>query len=283
MPTPDEPGKGLATFNPSESAFPVLFSQDGEGSIAQVIEDNFGDEGFSPSDLDRLTIPSGGGTSWEVPDEDPVRAIEGVIVHRQQTRSMWFKKRGEDGEDDGPPDCYSPDGKHGIGVMGPGSESNPSGECITCPFNVFGTSTSGSGNGKACKEQMQVFMLREDAVLPIQLSLPPTSLKPFRKHMTRLATKGKSYYAVVTRFALKVEKGGGQTYSVIEPSTVLQLAPEEVAAARAYGHTMKTYLEQAAAARAAADASEHNAAATAGGSADPDGVDASTGAPAGKG
>lgn len=274
-PTTDEPGKALATFNPSDSAFPVLFSQGGEGSVAQIIEDNFGDEGFSPNDLDRLTIPAGGGLSWEIPDEDPVRFIEGVIVHRQPTRSMWFKKRGEDGEDDGPPDCYSPNGKVGVGVMGAGSENNPSGECVTCPFNVFGTSTSGSGNGKACKEQMQVFMLREDAVLPIQVSLPPTSLKPFRKYMTRLATKGKSYYAVVTKFGLKVEKSGGQTYSVIEPSPVLQLAPEEVAAARSYGQTMKSYLEQAAEARARADAADQNAAATAAGA----GVDASTGEP----
>lgn len=254
--TPDEPGKGLATFDPNQSAYPVLFSGAGDGSIAQVIEDNFGDEGFSPSDLDRIVIPSGGGTAWEVPDEDPSRYVEGVIVHRQPTRSFWFKGRGEDGEEDGPPDCYSGDAKVGVGVFGPGSESNPTGACATCPMNVFGSSERGSGNGKACKEQMQVFMLQEGGVLPIQLSLPPTSLKPFRKYMTRLASKGKSYYAVITRLGLLKTTGGGQTYSVVDPSKVGDLAPEEVAAARGYGVTMKMYLEQAAEARAAAVASE---------------------------
>lgn len=244
-------GKELVTFEPDNSAFPVLFQQQGEGSVAEIIQDNFGDEGFSPADLDRLTVPAGGGRAWDIPDESPAATVEGVIIHKQPTRSFWFKKRGEDGEEDGPPDCYSVDAKVGIGVFGPGSESNPTGECAGCPMNVFGSSTSGSGNGKACKEQMQVFLLQPDAVLPIQVSLPPTSLRPFKKYMTRLASRGKSFYAVITSFGLKVEKGGGQTYSVVEPSKIADLDPVEAAAARSYGATIRGLLDQAAAARAA--------------------------------
>ena len=116
-------------------------------------------------------------------------------------------------------------------------------------MNEFGSSTSGSGNGKACKEQMQLFMLQSDAVLPIQVSLPPTSLKGFRKYMTRLASKGKSYMTVVTGLTLSVEKGGGQTYSVVNPSKIRDLEPAEGAAARAYGTTIAQVLEQAAQAR----------------------------------
>lgn len=255
----EKPGTELATFDPSTSAYPVLFGTDGDGSVAQVIEDNFGDEGFSPADLDRVKIPSGGGRAWDIPDEDPVAAIEGVIIAKQPTRSFWFKKRGEDGEDDGPPDCYSGDGKVGIGSFGAGSEANPTGACADCPMNVFGSSTSGSGEGKACKEQMQVFLLQSDAVLPLQVSLPPTSLRPFRKYMTRLAAKGKSYMSVVTRFGLEVTKGGGQTYSVVAPTKVTDLSPEEAAAARSYGATIKSFLEQAATDRAkATDAYKDN-------------------------
>ncbi len=210
--TSSTPGTDVVPFDPTASAFPVLFAQDGEGSVAQIIEDNFGEEGFSPDNLDRLTVPAGGGRAWDIPDEDPAGFVEGVIVHRQSTRTFWFKKRGEDGVEDGPPDCSSPDARIGIGVFGPGSADNPSGECAACPMNVFGSSTSGSGNGKACKEQMQVFLLQKGAVLPIQVSLPPTSLRSWKKYMTRLASKGKSYYSVVTRLGLEVEKGGGQTY-----------------------------------------------------------------------
>lgn len=251
-PDADKPGTALATFDPSTSNFPVLFGTDGEGSVAQVIEDNFGDEGFSPADLDRVKIPSGGGTSWEIPDEDPTRIIEGVIVYKQPTRSFWFKGRGEDGEEDSPPDCWSGDGKTGVGVFGAGSKDNPSGECEGCPMNVFGSSTRGSGNGKACKEQLQLFLLQKDAILPLQLALPPTSLKPFRKYMTRLASKGKSYMAVVTKLGLEVQKGGGQTYSVVAPSRGDDLDPAEAIAARGYGATMGAYLQQAAEARARA-------------------------------
>lgn len=244
----------VAVFNPEESNFPALFVGAGEGgSIAEVIEDNFGDEGFSVSDLDRVKIPAGGGLTWEVPDEEPTRSIAGIIIHKQATRSFWFKKRGENGEDDGPPDCYSVDAKVGVGSFGPGSEGNPSGACGDCPMNVFGSSTSGSGAGKACKEQMQVFVLQPDAVLPLQLSLPPTSLRGFRRFMTRLASKGKSYYSVVTGFGLEVTKSGGQTYSTVVPSKIADLSREEAQAARDYGQTIRTFLDEAAAERARND------------------------------
>lgn len=248
--TTSEPGKDLATFDASKSAFPALFATDGEGGVAEVLQDNFGDDGFSPTDLDRLTVPSGGGTAWDIPDEDPERVVSGVVIHKQQTRSFWFKKRGEDGEEDGPPNCYSADGKVGVGVFGPGSDANPNGLCAECPMNVFGSSDTGSGNGKACKEQMQVFLLQPEMVLPIQVSLPPTSLKNWKKYMTRLASRGKSYMSVITALSLEVTKGGGQTYSVVVPNKVGELEPAEAAAARAYGATIKGFLEQAAAARA---------------------------------
>ncbi len=252
----DRPGTELATIA-STSNYPVLFAQEGEGGITQVIEDNFGEEGFSPSDLDRLKVPAGGGRAWDIPDEAPAQFIDGVVVHRQPTRSFWFKARGQDGEEDGPPDCYSPDSKVGVGVFGLPSTrpegadltSNPNGECADCPMNVFGSSDRGSGNGKACKEQMQVYVLQEGAVLPIQISLPPTSLRPWKKYMTRLAAKGKSYMAVVTRFGLEVEKGGGQTYSVVVPTKVADLEPEEAAAARVYGSTIRAHVDAAAKAR----------------------------------
>lgn len=246
------PGSELATFDASSSKFPVLHSQGGEGSVAQIIEDNFGDEGFSPSDLDRLKVPSGGGQAWDIPDEDPQRFVEGIIIHRQPTRSFWFAGRGEGGQEDTPPDCWSGDAKVGTGVFGPGSQSNPTGECGECPMNVFGSSDRGSGNGKACKEQMQIFMLQEGSILPVQVSLPPTSLRGFRKYMTRLASKGKSYYSVVTRLGLEKVKGGGQEYSVVEPSKAADLDPAEALAARSFGETIRSYLDQAAAARAAA-------------------------------
>ena len=237
----------LATIA-STSNYPVLFAQDGDGSITQVLEDNFGEDGFSITDLDRITVPPGGqSTYFAIPDEAPAAEITGVMVHKQTTRGFWFKKRGADGEEDGPPDCASDDGKVGFGVFGPGSEANPDGACASCPMNVYGSAPE--SNGKACKEQMQVFMLLEDAVLPTQVSFPPTSLRGFSKYMTRLASKGKSFHSVVTSLKLKIEKGGGQTYAVIEPSKVGDLDPEEARAARGYGATIRAHFESSQRAR----------------------------------
>lgn len=239
-------GTELAVFDPRNSAFPALFAQDGEGSVAQIIEDNFGDEGFDATTLDRLTVPSGGSsTYWSVPDEPPAESVEGIVVHKQPTRSMWFAKRGEGGEEDGPPDCASDDAQVGIGVFGPGSDANPTGECATCPMNVFGSSDTGSGNGKKCKEQMQLFILGDGAVLPTQVTLPPTSLQGWKKYMARLSSKGLSYYGVVTRLKLKIEKGGGQTYSVVVPERAAVLDKAEAQAARTYGATIRAFFSVA--------------------------------------
>lgn len=236
-----EPGTDLAPFDPSTSAFPVLFQSTGEGSLAEIIEDNFGDDGLSAADLPRVKIPAGGGLAWDVPDEDPVRALEGVIVHKHPSRSMWFRKRDDD-DADGPPDCASFDGKLGYGAFGVGSADNPSGACESCPMNVFGTADQ--GDGKKCKERMEIYLLTQDAVLPLHVGLPVTSAtKPWRGYMTRLAAKGKSFSAVVTSLGLVRAKGASGDYSVIDPKKVRDLSPEEARAAKVYGATIRSSLE----------------------------------------
>lgn len=260
--TPDQPGTELATFNPEDSAFPVLFSTDGEGSLAEIIADNFGDEGLSVTDLPRVKIPSGGGLAWDIPDEDPVRSLDGVIVHKHPSRSMWFRSRDEagEGEADSPPDCSSFDGKVGLGAFGPGSEANPSGACADCPMNVYGTAEK--GDGKKCKERMEVYLLTEGAILPLHVGLPVTSAtRPWKTYMTRLASKGKSFSAVVTGFRLTKAKGPSGDYSVIDPVKLRDLSPEEAKAARQYGATIRGSLE--AAQRARMEAMQADAAAAA--------------------
>lgn len=245
-----EPGTALATFDPSTSAYPVLFGTEDGGGIAEIISDNFGDEGFRPSDLERIKMPAGGGRAWDIPDEPPVAVLEGVIVSWHTARSFWFRSL-DDSDETTPPDCASMDGQLGNGEFGPGSQGNPSGECAVCPMNAYG---SGGANSKACKEQRQLFLLQPGSVLPLVVSLPPTSLAPFRKYMTRLASKGIPYYGVVTRMSLRAEKSGANTYSVVEPSRGDLLSPEERAAAKQYGATIKNSVREAALAREAARA-----------------------------
>lgn len=50
--------------------------------------------------------------------------------------------------------------------------------CQLCEMNQYGTDQSG-GKGKACKNMRTLYILRSGEAMPIQLSLPPTSLSPF--------------------------------------------------------------------------------------------------------
>lgn len=242
----DTPGTDLVPFDPSKSHFPVLFDS-GDGGINEIIAENFGNEGFRTTDLERVTIPAQGGKHWIIPDEQPSEVIEGVVVAKQPTRSFWVKDPDDPEHEEGaPPDCASADGVLGNGLFGPGSEGNRSGECGGCPMNAWG---SGKGKGKACKEQMQLFMLREGSVLPTQVTLPPTSLDGWRKYMMRLANKSTPFYGVVTRLKLAQDKGPVGPYSYAVPERGEALAAEEKAAAKQYGETISAAFSAAAQAR----------------------------------
>lgn len=149
-------------------------------------------DGLTPT-FDRVKIPAGAGLMLEVVGEDgdpePVKELEGVILHHHSTNS-FYKEKYTGGNN--PPDCGSYDGKVG--------EGDPGGECAKCPYNQFG---SGEGSGKACKNKRRIFILRDGEVFPAILSLPTGSLKEFTNYIKRLITKKKRSYSVVTKISLK--------------------------------------------------------------------------------
>lgn len=234
-------GAEVATFDPSTSAFPALFEMSG-GGLEQVVRDNFGDEGFNPANLTRLHVQPGGVTRWMDDEDEEVDAIAGVVILWNTTRAWWEKSRDEAGDETTPPDCASADGKVGIGAYGPNSTGNPSGACADCPMNAW---ESGKGKSKACKEQRQVWVLKEGAILPVRVSLPPTSIGPWTKYMTRLAGDGKSYMAVITELTLDRKKMGGNQVAVAKPRKVRELDPVEAEAARQYGFMIEGLLASA--------------------------------------
>lgn len=239
----DKPSTEVATVSGGSENYPIL-SDDG-GGIAEILEENFGGDGINQGDLDRVKIPAGGGTTWEVPDleaEDGLRserALEGVIVAWQKPRTYWATKAGDG--DPQPPDCSSPDSEIGMGLYGPGSAENPTGECATCPMNEWGSAVSDDGKpgrGKACKEQRLLYLLQPHGILPLMLNLPPTSIQPLRKYLVRLASARIPYYAVSTKFTLKKETAGSNNYSTVVPSMGERLSPEQAKAAKALGESI---------------------------------------------
>jgi len=94
--------------------------------------------------FDRVKLPAGGGTAFEIPsaegeDSEMVKDITGIIVYNHPAYA-YYQDKYTGGNN--PPDCGSFDGVTGIGT--------PGGDCATCPYNRFG---SGDGQSKLCKNK----------------------------------------------------------------------------------------------------------------------------------
>lgn len=202
----------------------------------EIIEANVGDGGITTFDLDRVQIPAGGGLAWTVATlqgEITTPEIDGIIVCWKDTRAYWAKGFAETGGGT-PPDCSSDDGITGMGC--------PGGECYKCPFSQWGSSET-SGRGQACKQVRLVFVIRPDDLLPIVFALPPTSVKPMKRYLLRLASNSLASYDCVTTFALEKSKStDGITYSVIAPRMKEILPPDQRERARDFVRSIKPLL-----------------------------------------
>ena len=169
--------------------------------------------------FERIKIPSGGGTVFEIPGDDPdnpdsVKEFSAVILY-QHPLNAYYKTAYKGGSN--LPDCGSFDGIMGIG--------NPGGQCKDCPLNVFG---SGENGAKACKNRRRLYLLREGDVFPMILALPTGSLKGFTRYLMRLLPKYKSSNGVVTKFSLKkMTSNTGIAYSQAQFAVERVLSPEE--------------------------------------------------------
>ena len=183
--------------------------------------------------MQRVKIPGGGNLQFEIRSDDPdnpdyERKLVGVILYHHLANAYW--PEGSEYDDNVPPFCQSFDGKQGYG--------EPGGICTTCAFNLFGSTASGSG--KACKNMRQVYLLRSGEYLPLQLSLPPTSLRPFNDFMNlAFVARRRPSYSAIVEIGLKRAESGGYTYSVATFRKVRDLEGEGLAAVKSYAANFK--------------------------------------------
>jgi len=209
--------------------------------LQNIIKANVGDAELGPGDLDRVKVPAGGGTTWEVPSVDGDRAVkelDGVICAWELPRSYWVESFGATGGGT-PPDCSSPDG-----IMGTGE---PGGACTDCPLSQFESAVRDDGKpgkGQACQQKRMMAIVLQDSLIPIILSAPPTSLQNMKRYFLRLAGAAVPYYGVLTRFTLVKTSGKGvPDYSVIEAKTLEKLTPENLEKMAGYAQVMGHALE----------------------------------------
>lgn len=195
--------------------------------LRETIQANLGGAQLTEFDLDRIKIPSGGGSAWEVPmldGTDTAKEIVGVIAHHKTVRSYWKVSLDESGGGT-PPDCSSPDNVWGYGDPGDQLRANGT-TCADCPMAQFGSDER--GRGQACKESHLLFLLPPGELLPWVVSLPPTSLGNCKKFLARLTSKAVPFYSVMVALSLEKVKGQGvPDYAVAQMKMVERLSPED--------------------------------------------------------
>ena len=209
----------------------------GVGGLAEVMDDNVGRR-LQLGDLTRITVPTGGATSFEIFDDltretENVKYVEGVLVHWRRSRA-WWPPTDNDELSHEPPSCASVDGKFPIpnGEFGDGGaqahrnipimvDGEQRRSCAKCPMSQWGSHPKEGRNGQACKAGILLFLLQEGETLPVVISVPPTSIKVVENFMVKLSARYATHYSgFKLRFALaKIDKGPNP-YSQLVPSQV---------------------------------------------------------------
>lgn len=191
-------------------------STEGMDILREALADDCQGMDFS---FDKISIPTGGVTMFQMPDEDEdgnamAKEVTGVILYNHPAFAYYSQKYTGESV---PPECSSFDGVTGSG--------EPGGACATCPYNQYG---SGEGKSKACKNKRFLYIIREGELFPVILSLPAGSLGNFVKYTKQQLTKCRRLNQVVTKVTLKKStNSGGIAYSQAVFTFVRELEPQE--------------------------------------------------------
>lgn len=186
----------------------------------------------------KIKIPGGGTLQFELPGDDPkdpdyAKTLVGVLLYSHNANAYW--PAGSEYDENVPPLCQSVDGKAGFG--------EPGGVCADCVLNQYGTSGKGTG-GKACKNMRVIYLLRSGEFMPIQISLPPTSIGPYTKFVnTAFIMRHRRIFSGVVQISLTRETNTriGKDYSVANFTKLYDFEGQELAQVRAYA---TSFIEQ---------------------------------------
>ena len=216
------------------TAFIIPKVSDSKFSSAELADDM---DGLQLS-FQRAKIPGGGVLQFELPGEDPenpdyVQTLEGVILFNHSANSYW--PAGSEYGGNTPPQCQSVDGKVGYG--------DPGGICEACDYNKFGSDPN--GGGKACKNMRVLYLLRSGEMMPIQLSLPPTSIRPYTTFVnSAFLLRGRRVCSGLVQIGLRKGASNGFTYSVATFKKLRDFEGEELAQVCAYADSFRDQIKQ---------------------------------------
>ena len=201
-----------------------------------IINENLKSQQLSFALFDVIKSPSGGATAFTIPGlsgDEIEKELTGIILDYTTPRAYWDTPDPVEGT---PPVCWSKDS-----VIS--HDGNP---CNRCEFNEFGSKGNGDSSGKACKESVQLLLLRQDNIMPVIVRVPVSSKTIFLRYMTRLVGKMIPLSGVVTKITLdKAVNKTGQPYAMYSFEAIDALSPEETANARAFGQKFTEILNAA--------------------------------------
>lgn len=231
----------------------------------EIVRQTLEGEEVSEFDLTRVRVPSGGGTTWEIPsalgEGTALKAIEGILLFTTTSRAYWKNAYGGGSE---PPNCSSDNGVFAredetinalIGLTIPAEKDPTTGAllCEGCALNQWGSGTNEKGDatrGKACREMRQLFILPPGKLLPMVVVLPPTSLKPLTRYRLGIGDEELNENHVTTKIALDRVEGKGAVYSVATFALGERLTEEQAATVDAYRRAAEPALNRYARAHA---------------------------------
>lgn len=193
--------------------------------------------------FDRIKMPSGGSTTFEVPDDSgdtiATKELVGVILDHHKANAYWASNQ----VTGSPPDCSSMDG-----ITGVDSEGN-SKPCARCPQNQWGTAVRDDGSksrGKACKNLHRIYILTEGEVYPYLLTIAPTGLSSFADYVKRLTSKRrKPFYSVITKVRLQKETSrDGHDYAKPVFGVVDELPPDAALGIKEYRESLQEFMRR---------------------------------------
>lgn len=225
--------ENTALMEMEQEKFMLPAMAEGDFSQDELSEDMAGMQ----MSFQRVKIPGGGVVQFEMPSDDPenpdyVKLLEGVILHHHASNAYW--PEGSEYDDDALPLCSSVDGLAGAG--------SPGILCSSCPMNQFGSGKE--GRGKACKNMRQLYLLRSGEYMPLQVTLPPTSLSPFREFMNQaFVFRRRASFGSVVQIGLKKVNNGPNDYSIATFKRLYDFEGEDLAQIRSYATSFKEQIK----------------------------------------
>jgi hypothetical protein len=238
--------KDVVTIDFAET-YPALAPDE---DTLELLEENLGAEGenIGVGNFKRVKVPAEQFNSWMISrggEDVAQKEITGILVAWKARRSFWIN-----GEPDGsPPDCSSLDNRRPVAgglysLDGERGAQNPNGKCATCPMAQFGSDPNG-GRGTACREQRLLFLVVPNALFPIVVHIPRTSIKGVTEFMLDLMDQRKKFFQVEVGLSLVKDKNkSGQGYNRVQMRKIRDLESGESMAAKVYGDQVKALIEQ---------------------------------------